>query len=120
MSTHSHTVESRVDIKSFLQGLDRTYRFENPYEFRSLVKYHPDIADKLREAVDPLEACFGDGVELSVQVRKEWEGPLLWVFVCGEWSHEDANQKLQQFNDVWGLNAWSETNGMFNVDVRFR
>ena len=92
----------------------------DPLECRALLRSYPHLADKLREAFGHIEAAFEGAVELCVQVKKEWEGPILWIFIYGSWSAEEAEQRLQLFNDKWGLGAWSETDGMFNVDVRLR
>ncbi len=120
MSTQSHTLEPREGNQPTFQGLERFYKFENPLNFRALLRYHPNLVDKLRDGLGHIEAAFEGAVELRVQVKTEWEGPLLWVFIYGSWSAEEAEQRLQQFNDAWGLTAWSETEGMFNVDVRLR
>lgn len=120
MSTPSHAFEPRDHNHSIFQGLEHFYKFENPLECRSLLGYHPNLVNKLREALGHIEAAFEGATELRVQVKTEWEGPLLWVFVYGSWSAEAAAQKQKQLNDAWGLAAWSETDGMFNVDVRLR
>ena len=116
-------LDSSVDFSNLCfhppEKLENLYKFKNLPEINSLLESKPHLSAKLREAYTHIKNAFEDA-ELHVQVQKEWEGPILWIFVYGSWTVEEAEQRLQKFNDAWGLKTWSETEGTFNVDVRWK
>lgn len=105
---------------SLARVLER-YRVQEGGEVREFLAAHPSLSDLLLAAVRPVEAIFGAGTPITLQVLVDHEGDddaVLKAYIQTQASIEEALEKRRRFQREWwaGVKSSAQSRLRFDVD----
>ena len=98
-----------------------TYR--NPEAVRAYLASHPEIEDFLEATLPALFRCFGDPVNIVLEVMTYPEEGAYDELVSWIQSTDDVSEgleKLERFEDEWLSEQLSRVGNKFNFNIEFK
>ncbi|MCZ7568231.1 MAG: hypothetical protein M5U01_06545 [Ardenticatenaceae bacterium] len=99
---------------------EQLYTLRNPDRVRALVRDHPAVEALLLEARSHIERCFGEDVEIALEVvvdpedRRERQ---LVAFIQTDLDPVQALDRLDQLDDEWAVSASRASGGAFLIHL---
>lgn len=112
--------QERVEQAYGLDHLERLYQMPNPGEVGAFLNEHPSLEAILLEAHPAIRACFGADPAVSLRLVRDPEAPgdrQLVAFVQSDLEPHEALDRLDQFDERWGLEATLRSSGKVSVHL---
>ena len=97
--------------------------YRNPDEVKAYLACHPELESFLASAWPALIRCFGEPVDIILEVMTYPDEEIYQELVGWIQSTDDVQEgleKLERFEDEWFLDHLSEVDNKFNFNIETR
>ncbi len=106
-----------------IQPIPPSISYWNPEAVQAFLALHPKINDFIKAAWPSLVKCFGEPVDIVLEVMRYPEAGAYdelvgWIQSTAE--VETGLEKLAQFEDEWFLDHLAEIGNIFNFNIEFK
>jgi hypothetical protein len=107
---------------SAISELDAWYIINDRDSVLGYLSRHPHLVPLLRDVVGAVQRFFPAGDELHLEAINDAETRTeqLYVIITTALSREEAEARLDRFDEEWWLDALDRTNADLTIDVESR